>query len=165
MPVDPRDELEQEKLYMINQPIKRDRFLNLISEIESSGGKNFEHPMMESGIHAGEQAIGQYGLMPNTVDELVNRAKKSGQMTLEMQKIGREPAELKAQIEGDPAMEQTLARQLAEKVLSKFPNEDMAAYSWNKGHNLTPEQIEQRGYENDPYVVKFKRIKESLGVK
>lgn len=163
--MDPRDELEKEKLDMVNQPINRDRFLNLISQIESSGGKNLDHPMMHSGIHAGEQAMGQYGLMPNTVDELLNRAKKSGQMTVEMEKVGREPAQIKAQIEGDPGVEQTLARQLAEKVLNKFPNEDMAAYSWNKGHNLSPEQIEQRGYENDPYVVKFKKIKQSLGMK
>lgn len=165
MPLDPRDEMEQEKLDQMNQPIQRDRFLNLISQIESSGGKNTEHPVMEKGIHAGEQAIGQYGLMPNTVDELLNRAKRSGTMTVEMQKMGREPASMKAEIEGDPEVEGALAKQLAEKVLSKFPNQDMAAYSWNKGHNMTPEQVAGHDFENDPYVVKFKKIKQSLGVK
>ena len=48
-------------------------FLKNISQIESRGGEDMNHPEIKSGIHKGTKAIGRYGLMPNTVGEVLNR--------------------------------------------------------------------------------------------
>lgn len=152
------DDQLKEHLDMMNpERVERDKFLDIISQIESSGGKNTDHPEITSGIHKGESALGQYGLMPNTVRELLHRRELAGQP--------HQPAseEASMDITQNPQLEHDLASQLAQKVLGKFPNEEMAAYSWNQGHNLTPEQVEQRDYLNSPYVQKFQAIKKSLG--
>lgn len=144
------DDNLKEKLDQMNpQKIQRDSFLDAISQIESSGGKNMNHPVVQQGIQAGDQAVGKYGLMPNTMQELISRQ-------------GRNPASVNT---ADPVVQQQLANQLADKVLNKFQDPAMAAYSWNKGHNLSPDEVRQRGYENDPYVQKFKNIWQRLGYK
>lgn len=161
MPND-QDELLQEKLDMMNpQRVQRDNFLDAISQIESSGGQNTDHPIVQGGIQAGQQAIGNYGLMPNTIDELNNRARLSNQMTPEMAAASRNPAS----VQEDPELQKQYANQLADRVLKKYQDPEMAAYAWNKGHNLSLDEIRQRHYADDPYVQKFKKIWKSLGNK
>jgi len=143
------DALIREKLDMMNPASnQRAHFLDAIKQIESSGGKNTEHPIIQGGIHAGQQAIGSYGLMPNTVQELANRAHT------------RAPASIDA-----PDIQQKYADQLADHVLNRFQDPSMAAYAWNQGHNLTPEQVKARNYEQHPYVQRFQKIYRSLGGK
>lgn len=131
------------------QPNPSDAFLQAISQIESSGGKNTNHPVSNAPIQAGQKAIGQYGMMPNTVDEMMKRSGTRG------------PASI---MPGSPAEDQ-MAHQLADRVLNRVQDPNMAAYAWHSGHNLTPEQIQQRDYLNDPYVQKFQKIREKLGNK
>jgi hypothetical protein len=141
-----RDDLLREKLDQANQNSPKgeiDQFLSLISQLESSGGKNLAHKTIESGIHAGDTAIGQYGLMPNTIEEMARRS-------------GRGPASV-------PQNEEEIARQLAAQVLSRQPSDEMAAFSWNQGHNLSPNQIEERNYQEHPYVQRFQKLKQALG--
>ncbi len=131
-------------------------FLKIISQIESSGGKNFAHPQIQNGIQAGTSAAGQYGLMPNTIQELINRQRLSGQINPVMRGIASEsPDQMKSHVESHPDIENQLASQLANKVLNKSNDPAMAAYMWHSGHNLQPEQVQQRDYMNDPYVQKF----------
>lgn len=138
------------KLMNPTQPsVNREDFLNAISQIESSGGKNINHPVSNVPIQAGQHAIGQYGLMPNTVDEMMKRSGTRG------------PASIAP---GSPGEDQ-IAHQLADRVLNRFQDPNKAAYAWHSGHNLTPEQIEQRQYLNDPYVQKFQKIWQKLGNK
>ncbi len=162
MPIDDQDELLQEKLDQMNpQRVQRDNFLDAISQIESSGGQNLNHPVIQSGLQAGQQAIGSYGLLPNTVQELSNRARLQHQLTPEMAAASRNPAS----IGSDPELEKQYANQLADRVLNRFQDPNMAAYAWNNGHNLTPEQIKDRDFMNDPYVQKFIKVRKSLGYK
>jgi len=136
-------------------------FLNTLAMIESSGGKNFNHPTIESGIHEGHQAVGTYGLMPNTVNEVVNRMQSEGKGFPNLTKlVGREPQQIKAAIEQNPQDEQRLAEYLAKHVLAKQQgDEEKAAYSWFQGHNMTPERIEQQGYKDHDYVKKYNEFK------
>lgn len=160
--MDELDDLLKEKLDQMNpERVRRERFLDLIQQIESSGGKNVNHPTMRSGIHEGHRAIGGYGLMPNTVKELGKRMEREGSITPEIREIANieDPQLMKAGLESRPEIEKVLAERLARKVLRKFPSEEQAAYSWNQGHNLSPEDIKKRDYENHPYVQKFKRLK------
>lgn len=158
---DKDDEIQQQLDMMNPDRVNRDNFLEKIAQIESSGGKNTNHKTLQSGIHAGEAAVGQYGLMPNTLDELLNRQHLEGRGPASNPEM--QATDLSSLVANDPKMEHQFADQLARKVLNQYPNQDMAAYAWNHGHNLTPKEVENRDYENDPYVQKFQAIKKSLG--
>jgi hypothetical protein len=164
MSMDDRDDLLKEKLDLQNpERVERDRFLDIIAQIESSGGKNFNHPEMQSGIHKGSSAIGRYGLMPNTVKEVVKRAELSGAATDPMRQIAsQDPQTMKSLLESDPQLEQQMAHQLAKRVLEKFEDPEMAAFSWNQGTNLTPQQIAERNYQENDYVKKFRKLQQML---
>ncbi len=144
-----------------------DGFLNTIAQIESSGGKDFNHSTMQSGIHAGEAAMGRFGLMPNTLREIAVRAKREGKLNDQMKSaIDIEDSQkLKELIESNPEIERMFAEQLAQRVLKKFPDSEQAAYSWNQGHNLTPEAVQKRDYKNSDYVKKFNNLRNKLASK
>lgn len=136
-------------------------FLRNISNVESSGGTNFNHPEVQSGLQEGDRAIGRYGLMPNTVYETINRMRLNGTATPEVMKLNElDPENLKATLESNPNLEDQLAESLANRVLDRQGDEGKAAYSWHQGHNLTPEQVEQNGYQDNPYVKKFNDYKQ-----
>jgi hypothetical protein len=105
-------------------------------------------------------AIGRYGLMPNTVKELINRRKINGSMTTDLQDLDNStPEEMKSKIEGDPDLENELANQLANIVTRKqMGDEDKAAYAWQNGHNLAPEQITPDKLQQSSYVKKFQQL-------
>jgi hypothetical protein len=156
------DDIRREKLDMINQEGPNiDDFLRIISQIESTGGQNLDHPEIKHGIQAGSQAMGRYGLMPNTVKELTNRAERQGSASDEMRSFAsiEDPQEMKAALEANQPLETQYAEQLAKKVLMQFPDEEQAAYSWNQGHNLRPEAVQKRGSKNHPYVQKFRKLR------
>lgn len=140
-------------------------FLQKIEQIESSGGTDTDHPTVQSGIQAGDQAIGKYGLMPNTIKELVNRRRIQGTSTPELQDLSQmDSPSMKKYIEQSPGLEDDLAKQLATMVTRKqMGNEDKSAYSWTNGHNLSPKDISDQQLEDSPYVQKYKKLKEMMG--
>lgn len=124
-------------------------FLAKISKIESSDNPNAIHKIITSGMHKGDRAIGQYGLMPKTIDELVNRNRDL--------KITPEEARERAKV--DPEFARVLATRLANLVLkNQSGNEEAAAYSWNQGHNLEPEQITPELIESSDYIKKYRAL-------
>jgi hypothetical protein len=130
-------------------------FLNRIAQIESNGGRNINHKVITSGIQKGDSAIGTYGLMPKTIDEIADRSgdpelKKLKDMTAD---------EKRDYIIKNPLVESQLATTLAKHVLDREKgNEEMASYAWNQGHNLTPEQIAKRDYLSSDYVQKYDKL-------
>lgn len=135
-------------------------FLKNISKVESSGGKDFSHDEMKQGIHAGHRAIGRYGLMPNTVGEVLNRMRINGTLTPELQSLREaDPSSLKEILETNPQLEDQIAEELADRVLERQQDENMAAYSWNQGHNLTPDRIAEMPYQDSDYVRKYNAYK------
>jgi hypothetical protein len=134
---------------------KIQEFLNHIAQIESNGGKNINHKVITSGLQKGDSAIGTYGLMPKTIDEIADR---SGDP--ELKKLKDMTAEEKHDyILKNPLVEKQLATTLAQHVLDRQKgNEEKAAFAWNQGHNLTPEQIDKRNYQTSDYVQKFDKI-------
>jgi hypothetical protein len=87
---------------------KLEKFLANIRTIESAGGKNLRHPTVEGGLHDGDAAIGEYGLMPNTIQEYKNK---------------RVPEE---------AIPDTMARDVLQAAGG---DEALAAALWNRGHH------------------------------
>lgn len=143
---------------------KIDNFLETIAMIESSGGKNFNHPEIKSGIHKGHSAAGRWGLMPNSMQEIYNRARRQGAASPEMSKaVKMKPDEMKAYVEQNPSVEKEFASYLARYVLDRQKgDEEKAAASWFWGHNLSPQTIEKRDYLNDDYVQKYRKYKKLL---
>lgn len=140
------------------------RFLKTISQIESSGGKNYNHDLIQKGIHTGHKAIGRYGLMPNTVNEVLNRMRMTGTLTPELKQLQQlDPQTLKATLESNPELEDQIAESLAERVLNRQQDEEKAAYSWHQGHNLTPDAISQKPYQEHDYVKKYNEYKKLMG--
>lgn len=154
---DEREELLREKLEPHREDAKANHFLNLISQLESSSGRDLDHPPVSGGIQAGDRAIGQYALMPNTINELAQRSTNPELKPM----IDMNEDALRKKLQNKD-VEYDLARQLADKVLTDQPNEEMAAYSWNHGHNLKPQQIMERNPASDLYVQKFDLLKNKV---
>lgn len=144
---------------------KNKDFLNKIMQIESSGGKNVNHPVVTApNLQQGDQAVGRYALMPNTVKELVNRRRLRGTVSPEMLDLTQmAPDQLKQHLATNPELEEQLANDLSTHVIRKQGgDEDKAAYSWIQGHNLNPNQITPDTLNKSDYVQKFRRVSEAL---
>jgi len=159
-------DMQQEESNAAMRRDEIDEFLGVISQIESSGGTNFNHAQIKDGIHEGHRAAGTYGLMPNTVNEILNRMKNTGSLDPKLEYLdGMNPKEMKVAIENNKEVEEMLAQDLAGKVLDRQGDPEKAAYSWFQGHNLSPKQVKERNYQDHDYVKKYKKIKEMLGGK
>lgn len=137
----------------------RDRFLWNIAQIESSGGKNTNHQPVKAGRFKGERAVGKWGLLKPTVNEIVNRMKLKGSLSPEYaQLIDMDRDALDAHLKKNPQQELDLARFLADHVITRHKGDkNRAAYSWLYGHNLFPSAISDDMLANEDYVNKYKR--------
>src|SRR5271165_423835 len=115
---------------MPNDQIKN--FLGTIRQIESSGGRDTDHPKIQTGIQAGTTAYGQYGLLPYTVQEIANRNVMRGDLDPDMQALKNMPTEnVNDFLSQNPDVEEGIATDLADRVLTnQGGNEEKAAYSW-----------------------------------
>lgn len=110
-------------------------FLKKIAMLESSGGRNTNHKEVESGPQSGETAIGAYGLMPHTIEELAKRYPSDNTKGLSKEQL----------VIGnivDPNMANTTAGTLADYLKNKRGlSDEQAAVAWEQGHNLSEERI------------------------
>ena len=137
------------------------KFLQKIETIESSNGQNTNHPVITApNLQQGTSAIGRYGLMPNTIRELVNRRRLRGTASPDMMDLSQAPPEvIKARLEASPELEDQFANDLANHVIRRQEGDpDKAAYSWQMGHNLTPDEITPDQLNSSDYVNKFRRL-------
>ena len=139
-----------------------DNFLKTISMNESSGGKNTNHRQMKDGLHAGDSAVGQYGLMPNTIKEMAGRMGKDHPMS----KYAKMDNNAVAQsLKSNPNDEGEVAKFMANHLNDKFKgDQNKMAYSWFQGHNLTDDHFNtsHKDYQNHDYVKKFNKHKEQF---
>jgi len=137
-------------------------FLKAISMNESSGGINTDHETIKHGIHAGDAAIGKYGLMPNTIKEMAGRMGKDSPYYRYSKMKNNEIAE---KINKNPKHEEQIANYIANHLYDKHGgNETRMAYSWNQGHNLTNKHFEttHKNYKNHDYTQKFIKNRKNL---
>lgn len=110
-------------------------FLKKISMLESSGGLDTDHNRIPAGIQAGDKAVGDYGLMPNTLVELSKRY--PSETTEDLNK-----EDLKSKAINDPEFEQTMAATMADYLKNKRGlTDDQAAAAWEAGHNTPVEKL------------------------
>lgn len=135
---------------------KINNFLKAIEMNESSGGINTNHKRMNSGIHSGDAAVGNYGLMPNTVKNIAGLMERGHPLRKKYLKM--ENSDIERSLSENPKHQKELATHLATKLHDKFGgDESRMAYSWNQGHNLTPDHFESshKDYKNHDYVQKY----------
>lgn len=114
---------------------RKSKLLEKIGQLESSGGANINHPEVESGPQAGETAIGQYGLMPNSIQEMVNRYPSD--ITAGMSK-----EELAQKAQEDPEFAKTMAATMVAYLKDKKGlSDEQAAAAWEQGHNLPANRL------------------------
>jgi hypothetical protein len=129
---------------------------------ESSGGINTDHDEITYGIHKGDSAIGNYGLMPNTIKEIINRMHINPTMTvyLRMNNQG-----LARKIKENRAHEKRFAQLLANRLHIRYNGDEAKmAYAWLNGHNLTNKHFNttHRDYKNHHYVKKYFKHKSEV---
>lgn len=145
----------------------KEKFLELIRQIESSGGKNVDHRTMASGLHKGQAAMGEYGIMPKTAQEFITRRKMRGQFGPDEALMSQmSPSELKDFLANQDRVEQGLAGDIADRVLKRSGgDEEKAAYMWNMGHNKKASSIDEDKLAESDYVRKFRKLKKMLSGK
>lgn len=137
-----------------------DTLLWTVKQIESSGGRNVKHPVISHGLSRGDRAIGQWGLLPETIKEFVGRMDRSRQLLPEMQQMknlkGR--SQYVAFFKENPKAELELARAVARHVIRRQKGDSKrAAYAWNHGHNLYHADIADHDLVHSDYVHKFNK--------
>lgn len=143
----------------------RKTFLDIIRQIESSGGKNTEHKKMEGGIHEGQSAMGEYGIMPNTAKEFIKRRELKGQFGPDEALMSQmNPEQLKEFLANQDRIEQNLAEDIADRVLTRSKgDEEKAAYMWNQGHNKLASKINEDMLDSTDYIKKFRGLRGLIG--
>lgn len=138
---------------------KINNFLKTTSMIESSGGKNLDHPKVAHGLHAGDRAVGQWALMPKTVKEIAGRMADDSEIAPYAQMNSKKISQKLSQ---NPHHEKQMASFLANKLYDKFGgDENKMAYAWNQGHNIEPKSFDtdRKDYLNHDYVKKYNKYK------
>lgn len=144
----------------------KDSFLRLMRMLESSGGKNTNHKTVTYGPQAGTTAMGDSGLMPNTLKELANRKILKGNADLVDEQIKRVPAdEVEYYIERFPEKKEEYESQLADKVLKTAGGDlGLAATAWKWGHNNSKGRLQKILQENPEYKSRVDKYSGSMGL-
>lgn len=131
----------------------REEFLKAIGQIESSGGKNTNHPTLKTGMHAGSSAIGKYALMPLTVDELVKNDPDLKYLA------AMDEGSKRHTLENNQQLQDYLANAYYDKAAKNSNNDQEIAYKWLHGYNSHPTEEKLL---NDQYTNKFKNLTSKL---
>ena len=139
---------------------KEDKFLHNLMQLESGGGKNTDHQKVKHGLLRGEKAMGRWGMMPSTMDEILGRLERIGKLHPSMKPLKSMDRDGRAAyLQKKPHVELEMARYLARHVMARSKGDVLrAAYSWNNGHNLYPHEITDDELSGSSYVKDFAQL-------
>lgn len=139
----------------------REDFLNITKQIESSGGKNLDHPTITDpdSMHFGQHAVGRYAIMPKTVEEL---GKSSHDASIRaLSKMSND--DMNQYLKENPDLDEHLANTMADKLEKRFPGEpEKQTYAWQYGHNLPQDRVTDEVLNNNDRVNKFKSLASTM---
>lgn len=116
------------------------KFQQLLSLLESSSGKQMQHSPVETGMHEGTKAMGEFGIMPITAQELSKQ--DSNKSELDKLIMGADPASIEEILASNPGKYQEYVDQMSNKVLDKSGgNAEEAAMRWLAGPNSSKRRI------------------------
>lgn len=137
---------------------KEDHFLWNIMQVESSGGKNTNHKPVPSGKYKGEVAMGRWGLLKPTADEMIQRMDKAGVATPQIKKLlGMNRDNADRYLKDNPQTEVDIARFMARLVGKRYGHPHKMAWAWNSGHNTSLDKITDTVLANSDYVSKYRQ--------
>lgn len=139
-----------------------EKFLSDTSQIESSGGQDTDHPTIDNptSVQYGDTAVGQYGIMPNTVREQLSRLKLKGKLEPDLMKLNKmSNNEIQQELTNNPELQQRFAEEVAKKLyLDTNGDPEKMMYKWNMGTNIPSQSITPEMLDNSAQVHKFRNI-------
>lgn len=164
-------------------PLGSDRldepFLNRVQQLESSGGIDLSHDTIKEGLQKGQTALGEFGLLPNTVRELAARLRRrdpklqldpnfQGDPEIQQWEHPSEAdsttdADLSAAYSDSPDLQRRTARYLGRLLESNAQGDpEKMAYGYKMGHNQDLVNVSPEVLQASPYVTKFKALQDYL---
>ena len=126
-----------------------DKFLDSISQLESSGGKNTAHKP-SFGFHGGNIAVGEHAVMPLTAQFVARHSKDP--LVKPLSEMA--PHDISQKLQQDPDLTHEVAREYADSLSRRFNgNLQMMAHAWRHGPNAKMDHA--GGVKNNPYVAAF----------
>ena len=132
--------------------------LNKMAALESSSGQDTEHPEIKdpNSMHYGESAVGNFGIMPKTLDQIIKVSPRMDTASPELRALGDKPEEEKVEaLKQNPDLQDQAALNLLRMIKRNPVTDEQAAYMWQFGHNRVPDQAE---IEDSPRIRKFKAL-------
>jgi len=125
--------------------------LQALAMIESSGGRNLDHPVVEHGLNRGTRAGGAFGMMPKTAKDIISRTpalrKKYGNWVYVPNDV------LTTKLNEDRAMDREIATELWKRLRSKMSKERAAcSWFWGQYHS----RCQGDAHLETAYVGKFR---------
>lgn len=134
-----------------NTGYSREKMLNAISQVESSGGKNVKHKPTSQGT-----AYGEYAVMPSVVQDTIR-------MNPDLKKLHGKALRLQGQnlhnyLQDNPELEREVVNRHLSRLEHHFGhNPEAIASAWNAGIKGTNRALkEKQDISKHPYVQKFK---------
>lgn len=137
----------------------------VLAEMESSGGKHREHPMVTAGVNKGTRAVSSYGLMPNTVFEFTKRNKAFqqtpiGQAILATNGDPEGINSITQDEESDSLIHSSLIDEQNKRIAPHMAEDDDAelanVFAHRRGVSGAINSLKDKKYLNDPYVQDYK---------
>lgn len=141
----------------------KEKFLSDMAEIESSSGKNLAHKMLESGMHAGQKAVGQYGFMPKTIKDMTKRMGDEAPGALKALVQVPDEQEMATLVMQDPELEQAVADKMYSVVEdTQEGNPEKMNLAWEIGQNA---KISPARLESHPRTERFRNLRKKIVLK
>lgn len=138
-----------------NTSYSRDKMLNAISQVESSGGKNVHHKPTSMGT-----AYGKFAIMPDVVHDTIRlnpdlKRQHSKVMRLQGDNLSR-------YLQDNPKLEQEIVNRHLNRLEHHFgQNPEAISFAWNHGIKGTNRALaSKQNISQHPYVQKFKQAYE-----
>ena len=133
----------------------RDKILNAISQVESSGGKNVTHKPTERGT-----AFGRFAIMPDVIHDTIRLnpdLKRQHQKALNLQ-----GDDLHHYMQDNPKLEEQIANKHLQRLEHHFGhNPEAISFAWNQGILGANRALKAKhNISEHPYVQKFKHAYE-----
>lgn len=136
--------------------LSRDQLLDYIAQLESGGGRNFNHPVINHGLNRGTRAIGTYGLTAPTVNDIIKNDPRYNNL------LAMDPIQKKRYIESNPTIEKDIAGREVDRLTQNSNSPEDILYRWNHGTSLNPNRINPQTLQNDKYVNDYRKLRDKL---
>lgn len=127
--------------------------LDILTHVESSGGKNKDHPEVTHGLNKGHRAGGKTGLMPITVLETIKKNPDLAEKYHHITKLT--PNQITEHVNNHEDFEAEIANRHWKRLGKVFGNDKIRkVFAWNQGITGA-KRASESDMLNHPYVQKY----------